>query len=472
MRTYSDPSTMTINYPEDRVFSGDLNRIKITKNTTATFVELSFAINGYLYKENLYFLTSTIVFSMSDIFKLLYDRTSNTTFITDENLNFTVKLYNNTTLIDTVVLSVTHIILGKRRVFDEFGKVPEFTTFDYNHNIGINSLGFLFYRPSFVYAMLADTSTVYLGLKQESSVIDLSAITDPIAYIYYSTRNYVSNQNLQYLGGVNFWTSSTFAGCSTSFGITPANKLEFIMPDVSCGDTLEIEYTKETFEEGKSYKISVTIDNVNNPSGSTYGIKVSLGGNESAFITAIGTTTVDVVCGAGGVLKMIGYFDADTSGFGTYSFSATTFVMTDTTPYRIYLNDESSCTGSGKEIAIRFLNRFGIWHYYSVIHKIENIGAGKGISLWFLDDNDSEINNLFSEQQKGYSQGLTVYREGVDKQTANDFSDIIYSDYIHLYDQINGVWLPVRVNTNSFAISEKENLFDVSLNLLLQSDNE
>jgi len=472
MRTFTDPSTMTINYPDDRVFSGDLNRVEVIKNTTATFVEVSFTINGYLYKDNLYFLTSKVVFSMSDVFKLLYDRKQNDTFSTDQSLNITFKLYNNTTLIDTEILSISHIILGKRRVFDEIGKVNEFNSFDYCPKLGLSEFGFLFYRPSFVTVMLKDASTVYLGLKQESDLIDLSAINDPIDYIYYTTRNYVSNQNLQFLGGNNFWTSDAFSGCSTTFGITAANKLQFIMPDVSCGDTLEIDYTKETFEVGKSYKISVTIDAVTNPSSSPYGIKVSLGGNESALISTIGTTIVDVVCGSGGVLKLIGYFDADTVGFGTHSFSATTLVMTDTNPYKIFLNEVCQCDDTSRAIGLRFLNRFGVWKYYDFNVKSENISSGKGTSLLFIDDNLTEFNGLYSEQQKEYSQSIIVYKDAVDKSILNDISDILYSDYKHVYDDINSVWIPVKINTNSFNIVERENLFDVSLNILMQSSNE
>lgn len=472
MRTFTDPSTMTINYPDDRVFSGDLNRVEVIKNTTATFVEVSFTISGYLYQENLYFLTSSVVFSMSDIFKLLYDRKQNETFSTAKSLNITFKLYNNTTLIDTKILSITDIILGKRRVFDEMGKANEFTSFDYCPKLGLTEFGYLFYRSSFVTVMLKDTSTVYLGLKQKSAIIDLSAITDPIDYIYYSIRNYVSNQNLQYLGGNNFWTSSTFAGCSTTFGITVSNKLQFIIPDVSCGNSLEIEYTKETFEVGKSYKISVTIDTVNNPSGNEYGVFVNLGGNESVLIDAIGTTTVDIVCGSTGVLKLIGYMDADTGGFGSHSFSATTFVMTDTTPYRIYLNEVCPCDDTTRAIGLRFLNRFGIWRYYAMNFKSENIASGKGTSLLFIDENLTEFSGLYSEQQKGYSQSINVYIESVEKSILNDLSDILYSDYKCVYDEVNSVWVPVKINTNSFNIVEKENLFDVSLNILLQSNNE
>jgi hypothetical protein len=42
---------------------------------------------------------------------------------------------------------------------------------------------------------MKDSSTVYLGLKQNIAIIDLLGITDPIDYIYYYTRNYLKNQN-------------------------------------------------------------------------------------------------------------------------------------------------------------------------------------------------------------------------------------------------------------------------------------
>lgn len=103
--------------------------------------------------------------------------------------------------------------------------------------------------------------------------------------------------------------------------------------------------------------------------------------------------------------------------------------------------------------------------------KSENIASGKGTSLLFLDENLTEFSGLYSEQQKGYSQSINVYIESVEKSILNDLSDILYSDYKCVYDEINSVWVPVKINTNSFNIVEKENLFDVSLNILLQSNN-
>lgn len=471
MRTYSDPSTMTINYPDNQVFSGDLNRIKITKNTTATHVQISFNLgsNPFNYKENLYFLTSVIEFSLADVLKLIYERTNNTAFDTSNSFYFTVKLYNNTSLLDTENLSIEAVYLGKRRIFDELGVIPTISTVDFDQSIGINA--FYYYLPyqseiSYTVGGVEYTlGTFSAGL----TYLDFSAVVGIIDSIYFIVNNYMLNPTFQYLAGSNYWTTDEFVGCSSLFGVTVANKLQCIIPDESCGITFTIDYSGRTFTPGVSYSVWITIDTVNNPSGNDYGVTVSLGGNDSTLITGVGTSNVVVVCGASGLLQLTAFMDADTGGFGSHAFSMTNIHIKDYEITTVDLNDE--CTeGSGQKIGLRFLNRFSLWKYYYVIKKVENIAAKNGIPLWFLEDNITEFNGTFSEQQKTESQSLTVFREGLTKELANDFSDIIKSDHVQLYDQVNEVWIPIRVMTNSFPISEKETLFDVSLNLLLQSN--
>ena len=471
MRTYSDPSTMTINYPDNQVFSGDLNRIKITKNTTATHVQISFNLgsNPFNYKENLYFLTSVIEFSLADVLKLIYERTNNTAFDTSNSFYFTVKLYNNTSLLDTENLSIEAVYLGKRRIFDELGVIPTISTVDFDQSIGINA--FYYYLPyqSEIFYTVGGVEYTLGTFSAGLTYLDFSAVVGIIDSIYFIVNNYMLNPTFQYLAGSNYWTTDEFVGCSSLFGVTVANKLRCIIPDESCGITFTIDYSGRTFTPGVSYSVWITIDTVTNPSGNDYGITVSLGGTTSSLITGVGISNVVVVCGASGLLQLTAFMDADTGGFGSHSFSATNIHIKDYEVTTIDINNECS-DGTGQKIGLRFLNRFSLWRYYYVVKKIENLGATSGIPLWFLEDNTTEFNDTYAEQQKGELQSLNVFREGLTKELANDLSDIISSDHVQLYDEVNSVWIPIRVLTNTFPISEKENLFDVSLNLLLQSN--
>ncbi len=468
MRTLTN-SAMTINYPNDLVFSGDLNRISVTKNTTATHFEISFVLNGYTYRENLYFFSSSVVISLAQILKLTYVRQVTTAFDTNTTFAFTIKLYNNASLIDTENLSITNVLLGQRRVFDKLGLVKNLTTYDFDTDMNLTDFYHYFEYTSDVYAIL-ESSNEFIDNVQGVANIGLSGVVGHIYYVGWQVTNFMLNPNFQYMSGNNYWTTSSFPGCSTIFGVSVGNKLQFTMPDVSCGDTLDVQYSGMAFTEGQQYSVTLNVDTITNPSANAVNITVFIGGVASIPITTTGTVTVFVTAGPGGILKIRGYMDADTSGYGTHGFSITNIVVTDLIQHKIYLNED--CSGVGEKLKLRFKNRFGLWRYYYVIRKAENIGASNGVSLWFSNDNFTELNNLYAEQGKKYSQSLAVYREGLDKETANDLSDIIYADNIHLYDTINSVWIPVKVTSNSFPINDKETLFDVSLNILLQSDNE
>ena len=470
MRTKTDPCSMKISYPENLVFSGDLNLLSITKNTTATHVEISFTINGYAYNENLYFLTTSIEFSMSKILNLLFTRYYGSIFDTTQSFSFTVKLYNNTSLIDTFNLSIGTVILGKRRAFDKLGVVKNLNTLDYDPSIGLNFVSFYFEYPTDVYAVHY-TSSEFIDRYTGLVYVNMGDISGGYTYhLTYVVYNYMLNSGFSYMSGSNYWSTSEFPGCSTSFGITVSNKLQFIMPDVSCGDTLEIEYSGRTFVEGQQYSIEINIDTITNPSGNAMFLKVEIGGVQSIAMVSTGLNTAFVTAGAGGVLKLIGYMDADTGGFGAHSFSCTSIRITDLIENKITLNQE--CDGVGAKIGLRFLNRFGMWRSYKVYLKSENINSISGINLPFLEYNYTELNNTFAEINKGESQSISVFREGLSKDVANDFSDIFASDHVTLYDEFNAVWIPVKVATNSFSMIENDNLFDINLNLLLQVGNE
>lgn len=469
MRAYTDPCSMTINYPDNLVFSGDLNRLYVAKNTTATHIELTFIIDGYTYSENLYFLTSDLQFSMSKILNLLFNRNFYTIFDTTQTFDFTVKLYNNISLLDTVNLSIDTVILGKRRIFDKYGELKNLDTFDYNLDLGLSLIDYYFQYPSDVYAQYLSGNEFidnYNGLVHINSG-DVSP--NPIQLLW-TVSNFMLNSSFQYLGGDNYWTTGAFSGCSSFFGVDVSNKLKFIIPDVSCGDTMETTYTGGNFIEGQQYYIEITFASVTNPSANPCSLTIDIGGNQQTINSlGMGVSSKFVTAGPGGVLKLIGYMDADTGGFGTHSFSISNIKVTNQVYHFIYLNNE--CDSNGQKIALRFLNRFGMWRNYYVYLKSENINSLSGIRLQHLENNFSEFNNVFAEINKGETQSINVFRESLDEDIINDFSDIISSDYVHLYDEINSVWIPIKVNTNSFNIIEKDNLFDVNLSLLIQSGN-
>ena len=471
MRQYTD-SAVTINYPDSLTFSGDLNKITVTKNTTATHFELTFIINGYTYNENLYFYSNTIEFSMSDILKLIFDREQNATFVTCKSFDFTIKLYNNTSLIDTVYLTLETVILGQRRVFDEKGVVPNINVIDYDTSIQLNNKFYYYFsKYSNVYAVLTDSSQVFVGIYEGFAEVDLTGVVGTIDHINYNV-NLITNPNFEYRDGTSTTQLFNFPehpSCNSYFGITNANKLVFNISDVSCGDNFTLEYLGNNLISATQYTVIVKVSAVNNPSGNPQTIQFKIGSNYSATFSGVGTFSANMIAPFNAPLEIIGYMDADTGGFGAHGFICDYVIvkLRHSESETITLNTD--CGGYGEKMSLRFLNRFGKWCNYYVTKKSENIAGQSGISLFYLEGNDSEINGVYTEEKKGRSQAITVFRDGLTKEIYNDFTDLVDSEYVHYYDNVNEIWLPCKVLTNSFAINERENLFDVSLNLLLQS---
>ena len=180
----------------------------------------------------------------------------------------------------------------------------------------------------------------------------------------------LNNPTVQYLGGpgTNSWNTDSYPGCSTSFGITVANKIQFIMPDASCGQTLVISYQDGAFIEGQSYTVTFNVDNINNPSGEAQSVTVSIGGNTGTAHSGTGTFTDTIVAGPGGVLELIGYFDADTGGFGSHSFSIDLVEMileggVRTSEYKYYEIDRRKT--NYKPMRFRWLNQLGGFDSYA-----------------------------------------------------------------------------------------------------------
>lgn len=335
MRTLTNSNIM-ISYPDALVLSGDLNLMQVEKYTTATFVEISFNIAGYNYKENLYFHTNIIETSLSEIFELLFNRTENTTFPTAVSLVMTLKLYNNTTLIDTQSITFEKIILGKRFVFDKLGVLKDYHYYEYCPDLGITTFFLRWDQPAQeLWYVGVDNELYYIDLMEPSLgfySIDISSLSPAPLYLVYGTFD-------------------------DTFDYTFQNSIEFETCE-NCGD--------------------------------------------------------------------------DTDGIG-----------------------------------LRFRNRFGYWRYYAFRKNNQVRTSSGGVVLDFISNNLTEYSGLKTEQKKGCYQSINIFKESFNSDIMDDLSDLIHTENVHIYDTVNSVWVPVRVQTNTVVTKEKDNLFDMSLSINL-----
>lgn len=199
-------------------------------------------------------------------------------------------------------------------------------------------------------------------------VIDAATVYYRVSLLSSNSEQILNNTTMQYLGGANSWTTDSYPGCSTNFGITVANKLQFVMPDVSCGDTLTVQYLDYGFVEGVQYNITINVDNINNPSGSPQYIQARIGGVAGTAFGGVGTWTDTITAGPGGALELIGYFDADTGGFGSHSFSIDLVEVYEvggarTSEYKYYEIDRRKSRYN--PMRLRWLNLLGGYDSYS-----------------------------------------------------------------------------------------------------------
>lgn len=180
----------------------------------------------------------------------------------------------------------------------------------------------------------------------------------------------ISNPTFQYLSGANFWTTNSYPGCSSSFGVTVANKMVLSIPDVSCADTFISTYTGTGFIPGQKYTITVNVDTINNPSGGAQSINIDFGGVLQTPKLGTGTKTwFNITCGPTGVLKLVAYMDADTGGYGSHSFSMTSISVTQvctfarTSEIKTYEIDRRP--SKYKKYRFRWLNRLGGYDSYA-----------------------------------------------------------------------------------------------------------
>ena len=465
MRNFTN-SAMSVNYPDNIVFSGDLNLINVTKLTTATFVEISFSIDGYAYAENIYFFSSDVSFSISEILNLLFSRTSNSNYTTRSSFSFTLKLYNNTSLIDTESFTIGLVLLGKRKIFDKLGTIPNLSEFEYCPDLGISQLYYYFEHEPTVNVVLQDDSVVALeDINQNMALISFSEYD--VKSIYYIVNNFLKNPSMQYLGGVNFWTTGypTFMGCGSYFGISTIGGLKFVLPDDSCGNIMTTEYNGGTFVSGVTYTFNVTVASITNPGLNEYIFTFDLGGNTFDFVPIVGINSFSIVCGGSGRLSITGFMDSDTSGYGAHSMVISEIIVKDLIHNPINL--VSCCANIENKIQLRYLNRFGFWRYTIFEINTEKLATSNGILLDFISGNFTEYNGLSTEQQKRSAQSLNIFKDGVNNELKNDLIDIMSSDHVHIYDAINSVYIPVIVQTNSYIDKKKDTSFDFTLSINL-----
>lgn len=138
--------------------------------------------------------------------------------------------------------------------------------------------------------------------------------------IYTGTTQILNNPTMIYSGGN--WSSYGPDGCSVNLGLTVANKLTFVIPDVGCGTNTQISYNSYSgFVTGAPYIVYTTVSDINNPSGNDQSVTPVLGGNYGTPIVGTGTTAQIIVCGTGNTFGLEFYMDADTGGFGSHSES-------------------------------------------------------------------------------------------------------------------------------------------------------
>lgn len=139
--------------------------------------------------------------------------------------------------------------------------------------------------------------------------------------------NTIQNPTFLYLGGTgsgsgkNKWNKTLVPVCYNQFGIETFNRMIFDMNDNTCGSTMSVEYLGGTFIPGTDYIITFNVDTIVNPSGSTQSVLVNLGGNTTIPFSGTGSYTQTITCGSTGVLQLVGYFPANTSGFGYHAFT-------------------------------------------------------------------------------------------------------------------------------------------------------
>lgn len=228
MRTLTN-SNLSINYPDSLVLSGDLNLLTIKKYVTATFVEVSFNIAGYGYQENLYFHTGTVETSLSEIFELLYNRTENTTFPTAVSLVMTLKLYNNTTLIDTQSITFEKIILGKRLVFDKLGLLKNSNYYEYCPELGITTFFFRWDQPAQELWYMGTDNELHFYELMEPSLgfysIDISSLSPAPLFFVYSTFDETFDYTFQ--NYIEFETCENCGEESDGIGLRFRNRFGF-----------------------------------------------------------------------------------------------------------------------------------------------------------------------------------------------------------------------------------------------------
>lgn len=230
-------------------------------------------------------------------------------------------------------------------------------------------------------------NTVGVGVENINNALGYNFINSMTDYynVYLinepSTSNLIENPTFQYNAGDTKWTIDSHIGCASSLQISVVNKMQLVIPDVSCADTFQSYYIPNTFQQGKTYDITFTIDSINNPSGNACWVRLNLGGNYTPTYSSVGTHTIQFSFAYSNVLFIEMYMDADTGGFGSHSMSMTDISFIEvggnrTSEIKTYQIDKRK--SKYNPVRFRWLNSLGGFdsYTYNLVSK-ENINISK-----------------------------------------------------------------------------------------------
>lgn len=251
MRTHNFTSiTGTITYPDSTIYSSDNNFITCQLSLAPTqYLELSFTVEGVLYKDVNYFDSNIKVrVSISEILDLIFSKSEDSIFETDIT-TFTIlaKIIDSSTggTDDFKLITFEHVMLGKREVGDVIDTIFE----NGNFESGISNL-FYFY--------LNGTNKIFVSENNGGSYTDLGTFYKGINHI--NLDSFSKTDLIFILGDGTSTFDSTF---DSTFG-NPGKKIK--QEIITCTDdrTVRMRYNnrfglwkyKNAKRTNKNYSVS------------------------------------------------------------------------------------------------------------------------------------------------------------------------------------------------------------------------
>lgn len=119
------------------------------------------------------------------------------------------------------------------------------------------------------------------------------------------------------------WTMYGPDGCAVKAGIYIDDTMKLVVPDVGCNTAHQfVTATNFSLIPGRQYLVATTINNVNDPSGEGWYVRINCGGNFGQFQTSVGATLETITCGTGTDFQVeLNLENADTGVFGSHSIS-------------------------------------------------------------------------------------------------------------------------------------------------------